>query len=314
MAAPDLDGLIRLVTLRQLEIFEAVARYESFTQAAERLYLTQPSVSMQVGKLAETLGAPLFERVGKRIFLTEGGRLLRARSGEIIEALDRLRMDLADMEGLKSGRLRLAVVTTAEYFAPRALGVFCARHPGVEVELLSLNRRQALARVAANADDLYILGQPPEGLDVVAEAFLENPHIPLAHSGHPLAGKKDIPLERLAEEPMIVRERGSGTRKAAEKLFRDAGLSLRIRMELGSTEAIKQAVAGGLGVTILSAHALSLTGLAPLFASLDVRGFPLRRQWRLVQPRGKILSPVAAAFREFLLREGPGLLGPLLPA
>lgn len=311
MPPNDLAFLLRNLTLRQMEIFDAVVRYASFTRAAEAVHLTQPSVSMQVRKLAETFGQPLFEQVGKKIFLTPAGETVHACCREIFTGLDMARMKLADLAGLKQGRLRLAVVTTAEYFAPRVLGEFNRRYPDIEAELVVVNRKQALARIADNLDDLYILGQPPGGLDVESVPFLENPHVPLAASDHPLAGRENIPLERLAREPFILREQGSGTRKATERFFRRHGLKVTVRMELGGTEAIKQAVAGGLGVTVLSAHTLGFAGASGLLSVLDVQGFPIERNWHLVHARGKELSPVARAFRDFVLEKASELM-PLL--
>ncbi|WP_199221563.1 LysR substrate-binding domain-containing protein [Desulfonatronum sp. SC1] len=179
----------------------------------------------------------------------------------------------------------------------------------MDLELLVLNRHVLLSRLRENLDDLYILGQPPEGLDVTATAFLSNPQIPLAAHHHHLAGQKNIPLRVFAQEPMIIREAGSGTRKAVERFFQQAGLRLWIKMELGSNEAIKQAVAGGLGVTILSRHCISLAGDTPLLAVLDVQGLPMQRQWHLVSPRAKELSPLAKAFSEFLLTSATRLEG-----
>jgi len=308
MLTADIEYLIRHATLRQLQIFEMVVRKRSFSRAAEALFLTQPTVSMQIKKLAEILGHPLFETVGKRIYLTRAGDVAHACCREMFEALHRCHMTLAEMSGLTWGRMRLSVVTTAEYFAPRVLGVFCERHPGIDIELQVLNRSSLLERLTGNLDDLYILGRPPGGLEVSAVSFMENPQVALAGRDHPLAATRDISLERLAKEPMIMREPGSGTRKFVERLFKQAGLQPRIRMELGSNEAIKQAVAGGLGVSILSAHTLSLLGGSPLLRILDVQGFPVQRYWRLVHPIGKELSPVARAFQTFLLAEAASLV------
>jgi LysR family transcriptional regulator, low CO2-responsive transcriptional regulator len=263
-----------------------------------------------VGKLAKTLGHPLFEQVGKKLFLTEAGQVTLRLCRDVFDALNRAQMTLADMSGLKQGRFRLCVVTTAEYFAPRVLGAFSERYPEVDLELLILNRRLLLSRLRENMDDLYILGQPPEGLDVTATAFLNNPQIPLAARHHHLAGQRAVPLEVFAREPMIIRESGSGTRKAVELFFKQEGLRPRIKMELGSNEAIKQAVAGGLGVTILSRHCVSLAGDTPLLAMLDVQGLPLQRQWHVVHPRTKELSPVARTFLDFLLSPEIRLNGP----
>ncbi len=304
-----MNDLIRQATLRQLQIFSAVAELESFSKAAEKLFLTQPSVSMQVARLAKILGHPLFEQVGRKLYLTEAGKVTQQLCRDVFEALNRTQMTLADMSGLKQGRFRLCVVTTAEYFAPRVLGAFSEQYPEVDLELLVLNRHVLLSRLRENQDDLYILGQPPEELDVMATAFLNNPQIPLAAHHHHLVGQKDIPLEIFAQEPMIIREAGSGTRKAVERFFREAGLRPRIKMELGSNEAIKQAVAGGMGVTILSKHSVSLAGETPLLTMLDVQGLPLQRQWHLVFPRTKELTPLAKAFSEFLLASAIRLEG-----
>jgi DNA-binding transcriptional LysR family regulator len=301
MLSPSVEYIIRHATFRQLQIFEAVVRLESFSRAAEALHLTQPTVSMQVAKLAETLGHPLFEQIGKRIFLTEAGRVMHGCCGKVFAAMETAQMALADMAGLKRGRVSISAVTTAEYFIPGMLGAFRARHPAVEIALQVLNRREVLERFAENADDLYIMGQPPEELDARATAFLANPLVLVAARDHALARKKAIPFSRLAQEPMVVREAGSGTRKAMERLFVEARLDMRIGMELGSIEAIKQAVAGGLGVAVLSMHALQQEGKARPLAVLDVEGFPLKKQWHLLYPRGKKLTPVAKAFHEYLL-------------
>jgi DNA-binding transcriptional LysR family regulator len=202
---------MRHTTFRQLEVFEAIARLGSFTRGAEELCLTQPTVSMQIKKLTDTVGLPLFEQVGKRIYLTDAGKALQATSSEVFESLSNFEMLLSDMKGLKQGKLRLAVVTTAKYFAPRLLGSFCKRYPGIDVSLKVSNRERILERLSENQDDLYVLGQPPEGLDVVYEPFLDNPLVVLAPNDHALAGKRNISLAKLAEEPFIMREFGSGT-------------------------------------------------------------------------------------------------------
>lgn len=299
---------MRHTTFRQLEVFEAIARLGSFTRAAEELFLTQPTVSMQAKKLAETVGLPLFEQIGKKVFLTDAGRELHKTSREIFKHLSHFEMTVADLKGLKQGTLRLAVVTTAKYFAPRLLGPFCQLHPGIQVSLKVSNRERVLERLADNQDDLYILGQPPEELDAVAEPFLDNPLVVLAPAGHPLAGKKKIPLARLAQEPFLLREPGSGTRKALERLFADHGLTIKVRMELGSNEAIKQAIVGGLGVSVLSQHTLALDAPMGQLAVLDVTGFPIERQWHVVYPAGKQLSIVASTFLDYL-KQAPKLTG-----
>ena len=291
---------MRNSTLRQLELFEAIARLGSFTRAAEELFLTQPTVSMQIKKLSDTVGMPLFEQVGKKIYLTDIGHELHRTCLGISEHLANFEMIAADMKGLKTGKLRLAVVTTAKYFAPRLLGTFCQQYPGVDASLKVSNRERVLERLANNQDDLYILGQPPEGADVVAEAFLENNLVVIAPANHPLAKKKRIPLERLAKEPFLLREPGSGTRMAAERQFAKSGLKLKMRMELGSNEAIKQAVIGGLGVSILSRHTLESDTPTKQFVVLNVQGFPIKRHWYFVYPAGKQLSIIARTFVDHL--------------
>lgn len=292
-------------SFRQLHIFEAVARHFSYTRAAEELHLTQPAVFSQVKQLEEGVGMPLLERIGKQLHLTDAGREVLATSRETLDALDRLDMRLADMQGLKRGRLRIAIVTTAKYLIPRLLGEFCARHPGIEAALIVTNRQRLLARLAENADDLAVLGAPPEGMDIIATPFADNPLVVLARHDHPLAGQADVPLARIAEEPFILREQGSGTRLATERHFAAHHLALRVRMELGSNEAIKQAIAGGLGVSVLSSHTLALEGPSGLLKPLDVSGFPLMRKWYVAHPRGKHLSVVATAFLDHLTERLP---------
>lgn len=287
-------------TLRQLELFEAIARLGSFTRASEELFLTQPTVSMQIKKLTDTVGMPLFEQVGKKIYLTEVGQELLQASKGISEHLANFEMIAANMKGLKKGKLRLAVVTTAKYFAPRLLGSFCQIYPGVEVSLIVTNRERLLERVANNLDDLYILGQPPDDANVVAEAFLENSLVVIAPADHPLAKVRNIPPAKLANEPFLLREVGSGTRMAVERLFENLGIKINMRMELGSNEAIKQSVIGGLGISVLSRHTLELDLPSKQFVMLDVQGFPIKRHWYFAYPAGKQLSLIASTFVDHL--------------
>jgi LysR family transcriptional regulator, low CO2-responsive transcriptional regulator len=291
---------MRKSTLRQLELFEAIGRLGSFSRTAEELFLTQPTVSMQIKKLSDSVGLPLFEQVGKKIYLTDIGQELYKTCRSISEHIDNFEMIAAEMKGLKTGKFRLAVVTTAKYFAPRMLGIFSQMHPGVEVSLMVTNRERLLERLKNNLDDIYILGLPPLDADVVKEAFLENYLVVIAPADHPLAKKKNIPLEVLSREPILLRESGSGTRIATERLFEDAGLQLKIRMELGSNEAIKQSVMGGLGVSVLSSHTLELDSVSKQYVILDVQDFPIKRHWYFAYPAGKQLSVIARAFIDHL--------------
>jgi DNA-binding transcriptional LysR family regulator len=293
---------MRHITLRQLEVFAAIVRQGGFTRAAEELFLTQPTVSMQIKKLTDAVGMPLFEQIGKTLYLTDAGRSLYKFTCEIFDHFARFEMTLADMKGLKQGSLRLAVVTTAKYFVPLILGKFCQQYPGVDVSLKVSNRERVLQRMSENEDDLYIFGRPPTGIPTVSEPFLENPLVVVAPVDHPLANQKAIPLEKLADLSMLVREPGSGTRMAAERLFAEHGVTMKVRMELGSNEAIKQAVIGGLGISVLSRHTLSSEAKGGTLTLLDVQGFPIKRHWYVVYPEGKQLSIVAQTFRDYLLQ------------
>ena len=294
-------------TLHQFKVFEATARHGSFTRAAEELFLTQPTVSMQVKQLTKSLGLPLFEQVGKRLYLTDAGRELYSTCQEIFEKLDQLEMQVADLKGMKQGRLRLAVITTATYFFPRILGPFCQQYPGIDISLVVMNHEQAIQRMSNNQDDLYVMSQPPHHLDVMAEPFLDNPLVVMAPKTHVLAQEKKIPLQRLADEPFIMRESGSGTREAIQELFAKNDVEVKVRLELGSNEAIKQAIAGGLGLSVLSCHTLTPEGNMSELTILDVDGFPIERQWYVVHLKGKRLSVVARTFLEYLQAEAQTL-------
>src|SRR5512143_2593165 len=287
-------------TFRQLEIFEAIARLGSFTRASEELFLTQPTVSMQMKKLAETVGVPLIEQVGKKIRLTADGQQLAQATREIFDIMDHYTMSVAERQGLKQGKLSLMAITTASYFAPRLLGEFVKLYPGVDVSLRVTNKEQVLASIADNLDDLYFLGQPPEDIDVVATPIMDNPIVVLAEPDHPLAHRKKIPLDRIAAEPWLMREQGSGTRNAIERRFAEQEITIRPRLELGSNEAIKQAILAGLGISALSRHTLTLNQPGQ-FAVLDVEDFPILRHWYAVYPAGRQLSVVARAFLDCLL-------------
>jgi LysR family transcriptional regulator, low CO2-responsive transcriptional regulator len=295
---------VQNATFHQLKVFAAVAQHNSFTRAAEALFLTQPTVSMQVKQLSKTVGLSLFEQVGKKLYLTEAGKELYATCQDVFDRMSRFEIAIADIKGLKQGTLRIAVVTTAKYVVPRILGPFCNRYPGIEISLSVANHQFMLDSMVANQHDLYILSQPPKEVDVVVQPFLENPLVVLAARDHPLTQEKNISLQRLAQEPFIMREPGSGTRKEVQRMFDTENLRPMVKLDLGSNEAIKQAVAGGLGISVLSKHTLALEGGTNQLAILDVVGFPIERHWYVVYPAGKQLSAIAAVFYEYLLNEG----------
>ena len=294
-------------TLPQLSVFEAVVRLGSFTRAAEELHMAQPTVSVQIKKLTETAGVPLLEQIGKRIHVTEPGRALLAACAEIFQALMKIEDRFASIRALESGRLRLAVSTTGSYFASRMLAAFGHLHPGVDVALQIHQRQTLLARLADNADDLYIFSTPPRDGEVVVQQIMPNPLVVFARADHPLAGQRGISLERLAREPFLIREPGSGTRAAAQEVFAQRGLRPNLRMELSSNEAIKQAILAGLGVSILSRYTLGLDSDQKQLVTLDVAGFPLERHWYFVYPVGKNLPAAAQAFMEFTRRRAKEL-------
>ncbi|NCJ06068.1 LysR family transcriptional regulator [Synechococcales cyanobacterium C] len=299
---------MKQVTFHQLKVFEVTARRGSFTRAAEELFLTQPTVSIQMKQLTKAVGLPLFEQVGKRLFLTDAGQELLATCQDIFERLDQFDMTIADLQGLKKGQLRLCVISTAKYVIPRLLGPFCRQYPGIEVSLSVTNHEQVLERLRENLDDLYIPSQAPEHLDVNCFAFMDNPLVVLASRQHPLAQKVNIPIAQLNGEDFIMRESGSGTRQAVEQLFERHNVAVNMRLELGSNEAIKQAVAGGLGISVLSRHCLALEGFSGQVITLDVEEFPIRRHWHVVYPKGKQLSVVAQTFFEYLQTQGKQVL------
>jgi LysR family transcriptional regulator, low CO2-responsive transcriptional regulator len=305
MLKSELPGhLIRHATLRQLQVFEAIVRLGSFTRASEELFLTQPTVSIQIKKLSDALGMPLFEQIGRKVFPTEVGRALYGACREILGSLTNLEMKLAELHGLKRGRLRLAVITTAQYLAPSILGEFARRYPEIELSLEVSNYDRVLARLANNDDDLYIIGHVPDQLsDVTVYPFAPNPLVVMARRDHPLIGRRNIPIQRLAEEYFLMREPGSGIREATLKLFDKHGMEPKIRMELGSNEAVKQAVIGGLGIAVLSLHTLSSEGTCGPIGLLDVAEFPIVRQWHIVHPRRKVLSTVAQTFLDFAIQD-----------
>lgn len=302
------NELARRITLRQLQVFEAVARLGSFTRAAEELYLAQPTVSMQLKKLTDTISLPLFEQVGIRIHLTEAGRELYAACQEIFDNLTNFETKIADIKGVKSGLLKLAVITSSKYLVPHLLGQFGKKHPGIDFSLNVENREHILERIARYEDDLCILGEPPAESQVEAHPLAPNPLVAMASCNHPLVGVPNIPLKRILDEPFILREPGSGTRDAINRLLTSKGLHPPVaRMEFASNEAIKQAVVAELGISILSLHSLALEGTSGPIAILDVQNLPIHRYWYLVHPKNKKLSPVTLAFLEFAKKEGQNI-------
>ena len=293
------------VTFRQLQVFEAVARHLSYTRAAEALHLTQPAVSMQIRQLEEAAGVALFAQHGKKISLTPAGEELRHYSRQIQQLLRDASDALEAHRTLQRGRLAVTVASTANHFAARLIGEFSKAHPGVTITLDVTNRERLLAQLENNEPDLVIMGEPPQGLDLTSERLMENPLVLVASPGHALAGRRRIPLAEVSREQFVVRESGSGTRNAIERFLQAHGLSLAGTLEMSSNEAIKHAVEAGLGLGIVSRHTIELELAAGRLVVLDVEGFPILRHWHIVTRRGKRLSPIARAFRDFLREKAP---------
>ncbi len=296
------------VTLRQLKVFESVARHLSFSRAAEELHLTQPAVSMQVKQLEEQAGLPLTEMIGKKVYLTEAGEEIARHARRIAQQLREAEEALDALKGVRGGRLAIGVISTAKYFAPRLLAEFRRRKPGVEIDLRVHNRETIVRQLADNEIDLAIMGQPPQEFATVAEAFADHPLVIVAAPDHPLAAKKQIAPKLLNEETFLIREPGSGTRAAMERYFADAGIAPRHLLEMVGNETIKQAVMAGLGLAFISAHTVSLECEVGRIVKLPVTGTPIIRRWFVVHRAEKALLPVAETFREFLLAEAPALL------
>jgi LysR family transcriptional regulator, low CO2-responsive transcriptional regulator len=298
---------MRQSTLHQLKVFETVARLTSITRAAEELSLTQPTVSMQIKQLTQNIGVPLFEQIGKKLYLTASGQELFLTCQDIFDRLSRFEMKIADFQGLKQGKLKLSTITTTKYFIPRALAPFCQLYPGVEVSLEITNHERVLERLNENLDDLYIISKVPDRLDVALYPFLENPLVVIAPIDHPLAQEKNIPISKLQDEAFIMRERGSGTRAAVEQLFAQHNVSVKVRLELGGNEAIKQAIGVGFGISVLSQHTFPQDSSMSGLTILDVQHFPIERQWYIVYPADKQLSIVASTFFDFLQQESESI-------
>ncbi|MDH4391847.1 MAG: LysR family transcriptional regulator [Aquabacterium sp.] len=294
------------ITLRHLRIFEAVARHGSISRAAADLHLTQPAVSMQMKQLEEQIGLPLVEQIGRRMCLTEAGQLLRLHACDMADRMANLNASMAQFRDLERGLLRLAVVSTANYFLPALIADFNTCHPGVRISLQVGNRAFVLSALADNSTDLAIIGQPPDGADLVAQDFKDNPLVVIASPRHALAGQPGpVSMARLADEVLVVREPGSGTRAAAERQFAAHGLTVSAGCEFSTNEAIKQAVRAGLGLAVVSAQTIELELQTGCLAVLPVEGFPIVRQWYAVQRKQHRLSAAAATFRDMLLAPDP---------
>lgn len=289
------------VTLRMLDVFQAVARNLNFTRAAEELHLSQPAVSMQIKQLEEAVGLPLFEQLGKKIYLTEAGREMFHYSRMVSDLMSEAELVFEELKGIERGRLDIAVASTANQFGTRLLAAFSRQHSGMTYRLDVTNRQSLIAQLESNEIDLVIMGRPPDGMDVEMTMIMENPLVVIAAPDHPFAAQETVGLKALENVPFVAREEGSGTRIAVERFFSEHGIQLHTSIELSSNDSIKQAVQAGLGLGIVSVHTLSLELSVDRLRVLPVEHFPIMRHWYIVSRRGKRLSPLAARFKSFVL-------------
>jgi DNA-binding transcriptional LysR family regulator len=304
---------MRNATLRQLKVFEAVARHLSYSRAAEELHLTQPAVSIQIKTLEGHVGLSLFEQLGKKIYLTPGGAELLHYSRVIIQQFQEAEEALTQFKGISGGKLNVAVISAGDYFFPRLLVEFARRHPGVKLNLTVHNREQLLGQLADNLTDISVMVRPPLEMDTLNESFAPHPYVIVAPPSHHLAGKKKIPMSVLKQELFVVREKGSDTWNSMEDGFGDHLKDIKIAMEIKSTETIKQAVIAGIGIGFLSAHTISMELQAGSLVVLDVENFPVMLNWYVVHRKNKRLPPVALAFKNFLLSDGAALIQQIVP-
>jgi len=289
------------ITFRQLRLVLALSETGSVSAAARVMHVTQPTASMQLKEISETVGLPLYEIVARKVYMTEVGLELARTARAIATEWEGFEQRVDARKGYMRGTLRVAVVSTAKYFVPRLLGTFCKRYPDIDVSFEVLNRDGVVSRLRNNLDDIYVMSTPPVDIDLVDDIFMTNPLVVIAATRNPLAKHKQLVLPELADERFILREKGSGTRMAIDHYFKAARFRPNLRLELGSNEAIKESVAGGLGISVLSSHALHGHAREHGVCVLNVQGFPIESNWHVVHPKGKKLSPIASIFKSHLL-------------
>lgn len=304
---PDkISQLARSATLRQLQVFEAIARHQSFSKAAEELHLTQPTVSMQVKKLVDILEIDLFEKIGRRVYLTEAGQTLLDAVELVLSSLSVAEQKVNHIKGFAGGTVKLTVISTAQYFIPKVIHQFTREHPDIRVAMRVGNKEQLISRIHQNKDDFYILGMPPEGLNIYSTPLAVNPLAFVANASHPLVGKR-LDIHDLAHEPFLMRESGSGIRSHVEKVFGEFSFEPEVKMVLGGNEAIRLGLLQNLGITVASVPTLMNEINMGDLAILNVKGFPINRHWYLAYPKGKVLSLAASKLIELLKAEGESL-------
>lgn len=295
-------------TFKQLKIFSTVAEHQSYTIAAKILFLTQPAVSMQIKQLEDTVGMPLFERVGKQIALTEAGDELLHYAKSIQNQIDEATLMLGELKGVERGRLHLTMASTANYFAPQLIAAFKREFPRADITLDVTNRVGLVDAVEHNHTDMAIMGKPPTGHHLVGVPFMDNPLVVIASPSHPMVNHQPVLLSTLADEAFIVREADSGTRMATDRFFNEHNLELIAGMEMNRSEAIKQAVMAELGLGIVSLHTIEMELALKRLVVLEVEDFPIKRQWHIVYREGKRFAAIPDAFKTFVLEQAEALL------
>ena len=298
-------------TFRQLEILLAVYEQGSIKSAADTLFLTQPTVSMQLKKLAESIGLPLYQQVGRKLKFTDAGRATVKTARQILQSCEELDMHLSSLKGLEVGTLRLAVTTTAKYFIPHLLGPFCERYPGIDIQLTIANRRQVIERVENGSDDFYVFSHLPQDLDLEVIEFMSNDLVAIAQVDHPFTKQKVVSLQEFCQQDFLIREEGSGTRYATEAFFKKQPYQPNIKMTIASNEAIIHSVLSRLGVSILSAHTLAFGNVYDVKV-INVESLPIQTHWSFSWTRSQSLSPIAKVFLNYVETEGRKMMREVL--
>jgi DNA-binding transcriptional LysR family regulator len=299
---------MRNVTIRQLQMFVSAAETGSFTRAADKLRVSPAAVSFQIKQIEDLSGFALFERIGRRVTTTDAGAALLGYARTVLQALQDADHSLQALQGVIGGRVKLGAVSTAKYIVPHMLARFSEAYPKVAIDLRFGNRRQIATALQQGEIEVAVMGRPDEDADVAAESFAVHPSVLVASPTHPLAGAADLEVRDLAGIGLIAREEGSGTRLLMEHLCAQAGIAPRIAMTTDSNETIKQAVMAGMGVAVLSRHTIGLELALGLLKTLPMEGFPLQRAWFVAYRRGMPLMPAHIRLREYLKRDGQGVI------
>ena len=294
------------MTLRQLEVFQAIARNRSFSLAAKRIHLSQPTLSEHVRELEEELGHRLFVRKGRVTLLSEAGRVFETYAARVAATVADGRRALDELDGLRKGSLVIGSSTTPGiYLLPRVVGAFRVRHPGIDLRLDIANSREIEDRVRANELDLGVIGghELASGEECLAAGLVDE-LVLVVPRGHRWARQRAVSPSRLAEEPLLLREDGSDTRRVTEQALAQAGVRFTPGMQLGHTEAIKQAVSAGLGVAFVSVYAVMDDVATRRLAALRLRGLRIHRHFHLIHNEARTLSASARAFMRALDQAG----------